>query len=421
MGPCEATVIVSSINDTEVEVLMQYLSRSVTLLDGIAQKIEGAYLTGTYKHFKFHMTNKIPTAIVVEGKTGYYSFYVNIVDEDLLDKLNETKKYPTKESHNFNSTNEYYTMYNTLYLTLDNFTKFNCTRCLMLISVAINNNDVETHGKYIIEVTQEVRYLKEHAQAVGYLPKHSMALYEYYLSSADRSMIISLSTENSDCAVMYLAKGVEKPASASHFIKKTHGEELVFKGEKGSYSIMVEAVKNCRYTISASSTGKRLYEINNGVFRDIKLNASQTVYYFYEHLVGSGFKLMSLENYGELVVHASVTNASYLEYLDNDTSVDGFPWVSSKDLLIVSEKDSNFCNSCLYLFVVQALKDTETSLIISSLGTEIPLSTKRTLTDVVSEHHPTLYKIFDGSKELNISVDVHHGELTLLATSKDNN
>jgi len=151
------------------------------------------------------------------------------------------------------------------------------------------------------------------------------------------------------------------------------------------------------------------------------LNASQTVYYFYEHLVGSGFKLMSLENYGELVVHASVTNASYLEYLDNDTSVDGFPWVSSKDLLIVSEKDSNFCNSCLYLFVVQALKDTETSLIISSLGTEIPLSTKRTLTDVVSEHHPTLYKIFDGSKELNISVDVHHGELTLLATSKDNN
>ena len=96
VGPCEATVIVSSINDTEVEVLMQYLTKSVTLLDGIAQKIEGAYLTGTYKHFKFHMINKIPTAIVVEGKVGYYAFFVNIVDEDLIDKLNETKKYPTK-------------------------------------------------------------------------------------------------------------------------------------------------------------------------------------------------------------------------------------------------------------------------------------------------------------------------------------
>jgi len=128
-----------------------------------------------------------------------------------------------------------------------------------------------------------------------------MALYEYYLPSGDRSMIISISTENIDCGVMYLAKGVDKPASASHYIKKVHGDELVYKGEKGSYSIMVEAVKDCRYTISASSTGLRLYEMNNGVFRDLKLNVNQTVYFFYEHLVGSGFKVLSLENYGEVM------------------------------------------------------------------------------------------------------------------------
>jgi len=70
---------------------------------------------------------------------------------------------------------------------------------------------------------------------------------------------------------------------------------------------------------------------------------------------------------------------------------------------------------------VKALKDTETSLIISSLGTEIPLSTKRTLTDVLTKYHPTIYKIFDNSEELNITVEVHHGELTLQAISKDNN
>lgn len=57
---------------------MQYLNKSVTLLDGIAQKIEGAYQSTTYKHFKFHMVNKRPTAIIVEGRSGYYSFYVNI-------------------------------------------------------------------------------------------------------------------------------------------------------------------------------------------------------------------------------------------------------------------------------------------------------------------------------------------------------
>lgn len=266
-----------------------------------------------------------------------------------------------------------------------------------------------------------MRYLKEHSQAVGYLAKHSMALYEYYLPSGDRSMVISLSTENVDCAVLYLAQGVEKPASASHYIKKVHGNELVYKGDKGSYSIMVEAVQNCRYTISASSTGQRLYEMNNGVFRDLKLNAGQTVYFFYEHLVGSGFKIMSLDNYGELIIHANVTNSTHLENLDNETTTEGFSWTSSKDLLVVSETDRDFCNNCLYLIVVEALKDTETSLIISSIGTEIPLSTKRTLTDVLTEHHPTLYKIFDSSKELNISVEVHHGELSLQAISKDNN
>lgn len=154
VGPCEATVIVSSIKDTDVEVLMQYLNKSVTLLDGIAQKIEGAYQTNTYKHFKFHLANKVPTTIIVESKVGYYSFFLSVLDEDNLDKLNLSKKYPTKEEHHFNSTNDYYTRYNTLYLSLDDLSRFNCTRCVMLISVALNTNDVETHGKYIIEATQ---------------------------------------------------------------------------------------------------------------------------------------------------------------------------------------------------------------------------------------------------------------------------
>jgi hypothetical protein len=162
-----------------------------------------------------------------------------------------------------------------------------------------------------------------------------MALYEYYLSDINRSMIISLSTENIDCATMYLAKGAEKPASASHNILKVRGGELVYKGEKGLYSIMVEAHDVCRYTISASSTAMRLFEMSNGVFRDIKLNASQTIYFFYEHLLDSGFKIMSLENYGELLIQANVTNSTHLENLDNETDTSNFTWTSFKDLLIV--------------------------------------------------------------------------------------
>jgi hypothetical protein len=65
-----------------------------------------------------------------------------------------SKEYPTKTAYHFNSTNDYYSMYNTLYLSVENLTDVNCSRCLMLISVCINNDDIEPHGKYIIEVTQ---------------------------------------------------------------------------------------------------------------------------------------------------------------------------------------------------------------------------------------------------------------------------
>lgn len=121
------------------------------------------------------------------------------------------------------------------------------------------------------------------------------------------------------------------------------------------------------------------------------------------------------------MIHVNVTNNTHLENLDNETSTQGFSWTSSKDLVVIPENHSEFCSQCLYLIVVTALKDTETSLIVSSLDTEIPLSTKRTLTDVLTKTHPSRFKIYDNSKELNISIEVHHGEVILQAISKENN
>lgn len=43
-------------------------------------------------------------------------------------------------------------------------------------------------------------------------------------------MIVSLTTETMGCATMYLAKGDNKIASASNFIKKSKGDELVHMG-----------------------------------------------------------------------------------------------------------------------------------------------------------------------------------------------
>jgi hypothetical protein len=77
---CELTFNISKIQDTEVQVLIQYTGGEITLLDGLPQTIEGPYYPNIYRNFKFHMANKIPTTVIIESKRGYYSFYVDIID-----------------------------------------------------------------------------------------------------------------------------------------------------------------------------------------------------------------------------------------------------------------------------------------------------------------------------------------------------
>lgn len=70
---------------------------------------------------------------------------------------------------------------------------------------------------------------------------------------------------------------------------------------------MVESHVNCLYTISASSTGQRLYQLSNGVYKDVKLAENETAFFFYENFFDSDFKLMSLEKYGEVFIKANIT------------------------------------------------------------------------------------------------------------------
>jgi hypothetical protein len=158
--------------------------------------------------------------------------------------------------------------------------------------------------------------LKEHAQAIGRLEKHAMAFYGYYLHEDDRTIVVSLSTGNIDCATIYLAKGEDKPASNSNNVHKSRSHELVYRGGKGPYSITVEANEVCRYSISVSSTKFRLYELTNGVFKDIKLKVNETVYAYYEHLIDTSFKLLAMENEGQILIKANITNSQHLSNLD---------------------------------------------------------------------------------------------------------
>lgn len=82
--------------------------------------------------------------------------------------------------------------------------------------------------------------------------------------------------------------------------------ELVVEAEKGSYSITVEAVgQDCPYLVSASSSTFKLYELKPGVYKDLKLSKKGDIaYFFYHHISNSFFKVMSLENYGEVMIYA---------------------------------------------------------------------------------------------------------------------
>jgi hypothetical protein len=64
------------------------------------------------------------------------------------------------------------------------------------------------------------------------------------------------------------------------------------------YSITLEAITNCHYTISSSSSDYRLYELTQGVHKDMKLEKDEYAYLFYRHQHNSSFKVMSLEDYG---------------------------------------------------------------------------------------------------------------------------
>jgi hypothetical protein len=81
-------------------------------------------------------------------------------------------------------------------------------------------------------------------------------------------------------------------------VQKSTGNDLFYNSEKGMYSITIEGHSNCHFTISASSSDYRIYELTSGVYKDIEVEKDEFAYFFYHHVSNSGFKVMSLEMYG---------------------------------------------------------------------------------------------------------------------------
>ena len=110
------------------------------------------------------------------------------------------------------------------------------------------------------------------------------------------TLLVTLTTENTHCADIMLSTAGQK--NLNTFLAKSSGNSLVHVVNSGMYSIALHANSNCHYTISATSSGYRIYELTPGVFKDVTLDADEYGFFFYQHMSNTSFKMMSMSNFG---------------------------------------------------------------------------------------------------------------------------
>lgn len=233
---CDITFVIQQNLNTLIHVVVQYLDKEITLLDGLSQPVYGSYGPSVYSLFKYHIEDKVNTSFMLESKHGFFEFFVNIVN-DTDYKLGWSDLFPTRDTHHFSSNASYYSMFNNLLITDVELKNKSCTKCLALISVCLRGESAtQEEGQFIVEVSQELHHLTEHKESVGYLEKDSFAYYTYFSPKAG-SLFITLTTENKRCANIYLAKGTERRASGSFNLMKSTGNDLFFNCDASMYSI----------------------------------------------------------------------------------------------------------------------------------------------------------------------------------------
>lgn len=83
-------------------------------------------------------------------------------------------------------------------------------------------------SKFVIECTQEDRFLKESSSVASYLGYRSFAFYEFY-NSKEGTILVTINSQNQDCAKIYMKKGVQSRATGSDYDKKSVKNNLIFE------------------------------------------------------------------------------------------------------------------------------------------------------------------------------------------------
>jgi hypothetical protein len=213
--------------------------------------------------------------------------------------------------------------------------------------------------------------LKENAAMSGYLNKHSMAFYELF-KERNGTMIISINTQNQNCASIYLKKGEGRASASEYDFSSQTGTLIVDQAETGHYDITIEGSDNCFYSIDYSTTVDKKYSVlERGLYNDIKLDKDEETRMLYKHSVNESFRVLTLHQSGEVIIKVK-SYKDVREFVEDNSTKPKYIW-SGQDFLRIDAGTLNFCFECYYLIVFSAERNTKTSVIIPTPSTEFPI------------------------------------------------
>ena len=284
------------------------------------------------------------------------------------DYYNKVVSHPTAESATLKSNNPYYYNYQFAILSENHISQAKCKECLLLITVERQAAAAgEEKSKFVIECTQEDRSLRQNSPVAGYLNKHSLALFEIH-SPIEGALLISLNTQNQDCARVFVKKGEgEGRASESdHEYKSSGGSVLVLKSAKEHLDVTIEATENCYYSIDYTSAVDKQYSmIDRGLYTDVKLTKGEDKRIIYHHISNDSFRVLTLHQSGEVIIKVR-PYATVKDFISDHSIKEKNAW-SGRDFVRVDEGTKLFCFDCYYLIMLSAERQTRTSVMIPSM------------------------------------------------------
>ena len=111
--------------------------------------------------------------------------------------------------------------------------------------------------------------------------------------------------------------------------------------------------------------------IERGLFVDVNLKKNEEQRLLYRHQSKDSFRILTLHQSGTVAVKAR-TYKNVKEFIDDTNSKNKFTW-TGQDFLRIDSTDKNFCSDCVYLIVLSAERQTQTSVMIPTTSSEFPI------------------------------------------------